>query len=64
MEPQTDPLIFPETETMAAAAFIAGDWGTSHLRLSLCDAGGRVLESTHGPGIASSKGRVDEVFFE
>lgn len=49
---------------MAAAAFIAGDWGTSHLRLSLCDAGGRVLESTHGPGIASSKGRVDEVFFE
>ena len=47
-----------------AAAFIAGDWGTSHLRLSLCDAGGRLLESTHGPGIASSKGRAEEVFFE
>jgi 2-dehydro-3-deoxygalactonokinase len=49
---------------MAAAAFIAGDWGTSHLRLSLCDARGRVLESTHGPGISSVKGRVEEAFFE
>ncbi|HEY5346689.1 MAG TPA: 2-dehydro-3-deoxygalactonokinase [Rhizomicrobium sp.] len=47
-----------------AAAFIAGDWGTSHLRLSLCDARGRALESTQGPGVGPAKGRVEEVFFE
>jgi 2-dehydro-3-deoxygalactonokinase len=37
---------------MDAASFIAGDWGTSHLRLSLCDAAGHVLESRSGPGAA------------
>lgn len=30
--------------------YIAGDWGTSRLRLSLC-LGERVLETRHGPGI-------------
>jgi 2-dehydro-3-deoxygalactonokinase len=37
---------------MEAASYIAGDWGTSHLRLSLCDAAGHVLESRRGPGAA------------
>lgn len=48
---------------MPAAAFIAGDWGTSRLRLSLCDARGGVLESCDGPGIGPSQGRVQEAFF-
>jgi 2-dehydro-3-deoxygalactonokinase len=47
-----------------AAAFIAGDWGTSRLRLSLCDADGGVLESREGPGIAEVRGRAEEAFFE
>ena len=37
---------------MGTASFIAGDWGTSHLRLSLCDAAGHVFESRSGPGAA------------
>ena len=35
---------------MARAAFIAGDWGTTHLRLFLCDRNGHVLEAKVGPG--------------
>lgn len=31
--------------------FVAGDWGTSHLRLFLCE-GTRVLDRREGPGIA------------
>lgn len=38
---------------MAAPCFVAGDWGTSHLRLFLCDRSGKVLDSMHGPGIAA-----------
>jgi 2-dehydro-3-deoxygalactonokinase len=41
---------------LGAAAFIAGDWGTSHLRLSLCGADGRVLERRTGPGAAKVGG--------
>ena len=35
---------------MAKAAFIAGDWGTSKLRLYLCDADGTVLDRREGEG--------------
>lgn len=35
---------------MAEAAFIAGDWGTSRLRLYLCDARGHVLVRGEGEG--------------
>ena len=36
---------------IGAASFVGGDWGTSHLRLFLCDAPqGAVLDSPHGPG--------------
>jgi 2-dehydro-3-deoxygalactonokinase len=44
------------------AAFIAADWGTSNLRLALCDARGSVLDSRSGPGAADSRGRFAEVF--
>lgn len=47
---------------MRAAAFIVGDWGTSHLRLALCDAGGAALERREAPGAAASRGRFPEVF--
>jgi 2-dehydro-3-deoxygalactonokinase len=49
---------------MNAAACIAGDWGTSNLRLYLCDSRGRVLESRSGPGAAQSRGRFAQVFDE
>jgi len=44
------------------AAFIAADWGTSNLRLALCDARGTVLDTRSGPGAADSRGRFAEVF--
>ncbi len=46
----------------SAAAFIAGDWGTSNLRLALCDRDGRPLDTRKGPGAADSRGRFAEVF--
>src|SRR5882757_6132371 len=42
--------------------FVAGDWGTSHLRLFLCDDSGAVLESASGPGAADSHGQFAKVF--
>jgi len=47
---------------MSSASFVAGDWGTSNLRLFLCDASGTVLESASGPGAADSQGRFEQVF--
>ncbi|HKU66075.1 MAG TPA: 2-dehydro-3-deoxygalactonokinase [Rhizomicrobium sp.] len=38
---------------MSKAVFIAGDWGTSRLRLYLCDAGGNVLARGEGEGAAA-----------
>jgi len=49
---------------MSAAAFIAGDWGTSNLRLFLCGEDGRAIESVSGPGAAQSRGRFAAVFDE
>lgn len=46
-----------------AAPFIAGDWGTSNLRLSLCQ-NTTVLDSVSGPGVAASAGRLPDVLFE
>jgi 2-dehydro-3-deoxygalactonokinase len=37
---------------MSTPSFIAGDWGTSHLRLTLCDERGRALAHRGGPGVA------------
>lgn len=47
--------------TRAGRAFIAGDWGTSRLRLFLCGGDGAVLERTEGPGIAEAGGRAGEI---
>jgi 2-dehydro-3-deoxygalactonokinase len=47
---------------MVAAAFIAGDWGTTHLRLSLCAEDGSVLDTRTGPGIAVARGDVAGAF--
>jgi len=45
-----------------AASFVAGDWGTSHLRLFLCDDEGGVIDSLNGPGIAEIRRPFAEVF--
>ena len=47
---------------MTTPAFIAGDWGTSNLRLALCDSDGHALETRKGPGAAESRGRFAEIF--
>jgi len=47
---------------MSGPAFIAGDWGTSNLRLVLCDANGKSLDARKGPGAAESRGKHAEVF--
>ncbi len=47
---------------MAVARFVVGDWGTTHLRLHLCDETGAVLESLSGPGAVESAGRFNQVF--
>jgi 2-dehydro-3-deoxygalactonokinase len=44
------------------AAFIAGDWGTSRLRLFGCGGDGVVLAKAEGPGIAEAGGRAAEIF--
>ena len=38
---------------LSAGSFVAGDWGTTHLRLFLCDESGNVLDSVTGPGAAA-----------
>jgi 2-dehydro-3-deoxygalactonokinase len=43
------------------ASFVAGDWGTSHLRLVLCAGDGRILERAAGPGAADARGRFAPV---
>jgi len=43
------------------ASFVAGDWGTSNLRLFLCDADGVSLDMLTGPGAAAAAGRFPQV---
>jgi 2-dehydro-3-deoxygalactonokinase len=47
---------------MSKAAYIAGDWGTSHLRLRLCAADGAALDTRQGPGAADARGKFAAVF--
>jgi 2-dehydro-3-deoxygalactonokinase len=49
-------------DSKESAAFIAGDWGTSNLRLTLCDAEGQALDTRKGPGAAESRGKHAEIF--
>lgn len=46
---------------MSDPAFIGGDWGTSRLRLFLCDAQGAVLARADGPGAAEAGARSGEI---
>jgi 2-dehydro-3-deoxygalactonokinase len=47
---------------MGERCFVAGDWGTSHLRIFLCDEHGTVLDRAIGPGVAQVKAAFPEVF--
>ena len=47
---------------MNAAAFIAGDWGTTNLRLFLCDANGNQIDTVVGPGARQAQGDYDRVY--
>lgn len=47
---------------MSSPAFIAGDWGTSHLRLSLCDETGAVIETKKGPGVGAVRDNIAGAF--
>ena len=47
---------------MSHASFVAGDWGTSHLRLFLCDTEGAPLDGRSGPGAADIGGGFAETF--
>jgi len=47
---------------MTRAEFIAGDWGTTHLRLYLCDRDGTPLETASGPGAATAAGQFTAIF--
>jgi 2-dehydro-3-deoxygalactonokinase len=47
---------------MADASFIAGDWGTSRLRLFLCDGDGAILERADAAGAADAAGRFANLF--
>jgi 2-dehydro-3-deoxygalactonokinase len=47
---------------MPPARFVAGDWGTTNLRLFLCDEAGQVLDEVAGPGAANVTGRFPAVF--
>jgi 2-dehydro-3-deoxygalactonokinase len=47
-----------------AQHFVAGDWGTSHLRLCLCDRDGRILESAEGPGAVAAAGAFEPILDE
>jgi 2-dehydro-3-deoxygalactonokinase len=42
-------------------AFILGDWGTSRLRLYLCDAANNVLETREARGAAAARGEHEHV---
>lgn len=50
-----------------ATQFIAGDWGTSNLRLYLCefkqDGTSRILDTRHGPGINQINADFEDRFF-
>jgi len=47
--------------------FIAGDWGTSNLRLYLCEyrteQASKIIETRFGPGISEIKGDFEDKFF-
>lgn len=53
----------PSHSAIQAATHIAGDWGTTHLRLHLCR-GTEVLEKADGPGIGALSASPESILFE
>jgi len=47
---------------MAGAYFVAGDWGTSRLRLFLCAGLGEILETVDGPGVSAVTLPFEQLF--
>ena len=47
---------------MALPSVVAGDWGTSRLRLFLCDDRGAILDRADGPGVAAAEGPLAQIF--
>ena len=47
---------------MHAERYVVGDWGTSRLRLFLCQAPDTILDSVDGPGVAAVKMPFDALF--
>jgi len=47
---------------MVAERYVVGDWGTSRLRLFLCEGRGVILDSLDGPGVAAVKTPFDALF--
>jgi len=53
---------------MSKPTFIAGDWGSSNLRLYLCsaapDQAAQLLDTRHGPGVLAMEGDFEDKFFD
>ena len=53
---------------MTESVFIAGDWGTTHLRLYLCSHSRNmpptILASQMGPGVSQISDDFEQVFFD
>ena len=47
---------------MGRATLVAGDWGTSRLRLFLCDADGAAVDTIDGPGASEARDRFAKLF--
>ena len=53
---------------MTEALFIAGDWGTTHLRLYLCQHNSsqalNIVATQMGPGVSQVQGDFEQIFFD
>lgn len=53
---------------MTEALFIAGDWGTTHLRLYLCQHNSsqalNIVATQMGPGVSQVQGNFEQIFFD
>ncbi|MDB4352108.1 2-dehydro-3-deoxygalactonokinase [Porticoccaceae bacterium] len=53
---------------MTEALFIAGDWGTTHLRLYLCQHNSsqalNIVATQMGPGVSRVEGKFEQIFFD
>jgi 2-dehydro-3-deoxygalactonokinase len=47
---------------MNSERYVVGDWGTSRLRLFLCEGPDTILDAVDGPGVAAVKTPFDELF--